>query len=741
MEAEVLTKKATADIGSRAPVAFPNTSYYLPTILGMTGIAVEKIGDLEAVLEATRRKPRATAAGKRPVAAGTRARDLGMSMLFAAEAIEALRFAGEMQPESAMALSRGPVAPAIAPESEARGGSYLNAPIDDVQARKWGILLAKGRIPGVALLLGRAKSKQVASRIIRELLDLNILVLLGGNEGGTSIIDQAQEAGVELGYRTRAVALGNDILSAVHTFGFAARCAMMLGGIKPGKPREILRYIRDRVPGFVLALGELDDLACAVAAASSNFGFRFIADAEIPRGVNRASANQGWTAAPFASLPGDDDEEKAAALVQCCLKASRLKVRAFHIDIPVQYGAAFDGELVSPDDLWVEFGGQGSQAFEFLHTARLDEIEDGKTVVVGPDLHQMMPRLRTDLGIEIRVAGKKMRDDFEPFLERQVHEFLSGASGLQHRGSRDRLWLRVSKGAVDKGLTLGSIGKIVAARLRDDFGTVVEKVQVTVITDPGAVADRLKQARAAYAARDLRLAELTDAKVDRFYSCAMCRSFAPNQVCMVTPERTSPCGTHTWLDCHASFTINPKGPHQPVKLGKLIDAKKGIWEGSNRFVKKGSLGAVSRASMYSIMDHPMLGCASFQCIVMLIPEANGVMVVSQEDTSMTPAGLTFSAMAGMTVAGQQTPGVMGIGKAHLLSRKFISADGGFKRVVWMSSVLKESMSHELRVVAQREGDPDLIDKIADGSQVTSVNQLLTWLKAHNHPALTMEPMF
>jgi acetyl-CoA synthase len=210
---------------------------------------------------------------------------------------------------------------------------------------------------------------------------------------------------------------------------------------------------------------------------------------------------------------------------------------------------------------------------------------------------------------------------------------------------------------------------------------------------------------------------------------------------MVTPERTSPCGTHNWLDCHASFTINPAGPHQPVKLGKLIDAKKGIWEGSNRFVKKGSLGAVSRASMYSIMDHPMLGCASFQCIVMLVPEANGVMVVSQEDTSMTPAGLTFSAIAGITVAGQQTPGVMGIGKAHLLSRKFIAADGGFKRVVWMSSVLKESMSHELRAVAQREGDPDLIERIADGSQVTSVGQLLNWLKAHNHPALAMEPMF
>jgi acetyl-CoA synthase len=77
----------------------------------------------------------------------------------------------------------------------------------------------------------------------------------------------------------------------------------------------------------------------------------------------------------------------------------------------------------------------------------------------------------------------------------------------------------------------------------------------------------------------------------------------------------------------------------------------------------------------------------------------------------------------------------------LISPKFISADGGFKRVVWMSSYLKESMSDELEVVAQREGDPDLIARIADEHQVTSVDELLAWLEEHNHPSLIMDPIF
>jgi acetyl-CoA synthase len=150
---------------------------------------------------------------------------------------------------------------------------------------------------------------------------------------------------------------------------------------------------------------------------------------------------------------------------------------------------------------------------------------------------------------------------------------------------------------------------------------------------------------------------------------------------------------------------------------------------------------VEEVAMYSIMENPMTACGCFECIVMLVPEANGVLVVNREDSSMTPVGMTFSTLAGMAGGGIQTPGVMGVGKYYLVSPKFISADGGFKRIVWMSSVLKETMSEELRAVAEREGDPDLIDKIADERVATTVEDLLAYLEEHNHPALVMDPIF
>jgi acetyl-CoA synthase len=373
--------------------------------------------------------------------------------------------------------------------------------------------------------------------------------------------------------------------------------------------------------------------------------------------------------------------------------------------------------------------------------ADLDDVTDGKIEVVGPGIAEIEPQGHMDMGIVITVAGRQMQKDFEPVLERQVHYFVNGASGIQHIGQRDIAWIRISTAAADKGFNLEHFGKILHARFHADFGAIVDKAQVTIYTDPALIGEWLATARKAYDFRNKRLADLIDNSVDTFYSCSLCQSFAPDHVCIVSPERLGLCGAYNWLDCKASFSINPTGPNQPIKLGSVIDPVKGYWTGTNDYAKIGSHGAVQEVAMYSIMENPMTACGCFECIVMLIPEANGVMVVSREDTSMTPAGMTFSTLAGMAGGGLQTPGVMGVGKYYLISPKFISSDGGFKRVVWMSSVLKETMADEFQAVVEREGDPDLIGKIADERSVTTVEELLAWLEEHNHPALLMEMMF
>ncbi len=743
-EAELMLQKVLAEKGPDTPVAFPNTAYYLPTILGMTGIQVEKLGQLKEVLDIARSLLHPTPSNRHWTPYLGETLDSGMATLLAAETIEAIRFVYGLQPEPmpGFQLAGGTI---YSGNGNGAGGGlegHLNGPIDDIQLRSWGIQLVDGRMPGFAAIVGAAKSNEVAVKIVRELQRRNILTFLSGNVNGRSIIHQLQEEGVEMGYDTYIVPFGTDTISAIYALGFATRSALTFGGLKGGQARDILLYNKARVFAFVIALGEVDDLKYAAAAGAINYGFPVIADTVIPQILPTGiTTYEHVISMPWNEIPGQDDMERAEKLVQKCIEVRGVKVKIADVPVPVPYGSAFEGEVVRRADMRVEFGGKNSRAFEYLRMVDMDQVEDGKIEVIGPDFADIDVGGYMDMGIIIEVAGRKMQLDFEPVLERQVHYFVNGASGIQHIGQRDIAWIRISKAAADKGFTLKHFGDILHARFHADFGSIVDKVQVKIVTDPALHAEWLEKARTAYDYRNRRLADLTDDRVTEFYSCTLCQSFAPDHVCIVSPQRLGLCGAYNWLDCKASFEINPTGPNQPIPKGRVIDEIKGYWEGTNEYAGQGSHGAVAEVSMYSIMENPMTACGCFECIVMVIPEANGVMVVSREDPSMTPAGMTFSTLAGIAGGGLQTPGVMGVGKYYLTSPKFISADGGFKRVVWMSSVLKKTMAEEFKAVAEREGDPDLIDKIADETICTEVDGLLVHLESVGHPALTMDMMF
>ena len=736
-EAEALLQKALAEKGPDTAVAFPNTAYYLPVTYGMLAHEVTTLADLEPVLDYAKKLLHPLPADHLWVPYLGETLDSGQATLLAAEIIEGIRFVygEEPQPYPGLELTGSTQYPDFA------GDGHLNGPIDDVQLRSWGIQLVDGRMPGFAALVGAAHSNEAAVAIVRELQKRNILIFLCGNTNGRSVIDQLQEEGVEMGYDTYIVPFGRDTISAIYPMGFATRSGLTFGGLKPGQWREILLYNKFRVFAFVLALGEVDDLKYAAAAGAISYGFPTIADTVIPQilptGVTRY---EHVISMPWNEIDAETDTEKAAKLVQKAIEVRGVKIKITEVPIPVPYGSAFEGEVVRRADMRVEFGGKSSRAFEFLHMVPMDQVEDGKIEVIGPDFNEVEEGGSMDVGILIEVAGRKMQEDFEPVLERQVHYFINGASGIQHIGQRDIAWIRVSKAAADKGFTLRHFGDILYARLHADFGAIVDKVQVKILTDPELHARWLEEAREAYDYRNQRLADLTDEAVDTFYDCTLCQSFAPTHVCIISPERLGLCGAYNWLDCKASKEINPTGPNQPVPKGDLIDPVKGYWIGINKTAVKNSQGTVQEVAMYSIMENPMTACGCFECIVMYIPEAEGVMVVSREDPSMTPAGMTFSTLAGMAGGGLQTPGVMGVGKYYLTSPKFLSADGGFKRVVWMSSFLKQSMVNEFAAVAEREGVPDLVDRIADERSVTSVDELVARLKEKDHPVLGMGVM-
>ncbi len=704
---EALNKQvAKAGVGSG--ISFPETNYYFPLINALLNIEVKTLADCQNALT------QAEALSKNiPAKTGLNIAPLGgilnkgVATLICEEILAALSIANNEHPKGGIGF------------------------IPDNILRSLGLQLVDGRISGIAVILGPAKDEQLAADLIRDFQSKSIVSLLAGNVDGITFQQQLENKGIQLGLENYIVPLGEDYLSAIYAVNFAVRAPLIYGGFKSGQWEGIANYIRNRVPAFVLLLGHVDEVLVATGLGALAFGLPIITDLEVPQ-LGKIDTTL------FEALVTEKDYHK---LPSKCILTRGIKVKLAQVAVPVPYAAAFEGERVRKEQLAVEFGGKASSALEFLSMKEEALIDDGNVELIGPDIDQLPAGSKSlPLAISVDVFGRKMQKDFEPILERQIHRFVNYAMGLMHMGQRDMVWIRISKDAFAKGFRLKHLGVILHAMLHQEYSAIVDKVQVRLYTNQADVDKLAAGAQKVFDQRDERLAGMTDESVDTFYSCLLCQSFAPNHVCVVTPERLGLCGAYSWLDAKASFEIIPTGPNQPITKGNLLDSRLGQWDNVNEFVHQKSNKTIDAVSMYSLMDGPQSSCGCFECIVAIVPEANGVMVVHRDYSGLTPSGMSFTTLAGSVGGGVQTPGFLGVGKLYLLSKKFISAEGGLKRVVWMPKELKELLGDKLRKRAEELGMPDLLDKIADESVATGSEELLVFLNKVAHPALTMDPI-
>jgi len=696
-------EKALIAKGGSASLGFEGTAFFLPLNFALTGLEVTTIGDASQVIENCRR----LLEGK-PIANGLSFScldgllDHGLAALLAEELLCALTH-------------------------EPKGG-YLGF-VPDTVLRSLGVQLVDGRIAGIAVILGCAKDDASAVKIVRGFQEKNIISLLVGNAGSRNIRDQLMDAGVELGLDNYIVPLGPDELSSAYAVNFAVRAALTFGGCKGGQWKQVLEYTQNRVPAFVVVLGTLDEVIVTTGAGVLGLGFPIITDADAAE-VGKIPTTK------YEALVVEKDMDR---LVSRCIETRGIKIQVTHLPIPVLYSPAFEGERVRKESLKIEFGSKYSPAFEYLAYKPMDEVVDGRVEVVGPDI-DVVTGNAMPLGIWVDVAARHANKDFEPILERQIHKYFNEAQGIMHMGQRDMIWVRISREAFDKGFRLKHLGTIIHAMLHKEFGAIVDKVQVRLMTKQEDVEAALKTAAGVYEARDERLRGMTDESADTFYSCALCQSFAPNHICIITPERLGLCGAYSWLDAKAAYEIQPTGGNQPIVKGACLEPHLGQWRNINDFIFEKSNGTISEVSMYSLLVSPQSSCGCFECIVALVPEANGVMVVNRDYAGMTPLGMTFTQMAGSVGGGVQTPGFIGVGKLYITSRKFISAEGGLPRLVWMPRDLKEALRNRLLERCRQIGRPDFIDKIADETNAETIDDLLEFLKAKAHPALDMPPL-
>ncbi len=710
--------KALQTYDASTKVGFPNTAYYLPVIYSLLGIKVETLEDMKKPLEFARGllPPHIKLKNWLPYLGPLL--DAGMAGIIAYEIKEALRYLTD--PDFYIATE----------DPDIENGKLWVGAADDTILRKRGVEFVDGSAPGFAAIVGAAPNPEIAKMIVEDYQKKSLYIFCAANHNGKTVIEQCLEAGMQVGWNTRIVPFGPDISSAVFALGFANRAAMAFGGVQPGDYHKMLMYNKERIFAFVNALGDVGTEWGVAAAGCVNWGFPTLADTPIPEILPTGICTYEHVVAPVSH-----DE-----MCQRSVEVRGLKVSVSEIKIPCAFGPAFEGERVRGADLHCQMGGGKTQCTELVKMAEMNDIEDGKVEVIGPDIGDLKKGETMPLGIFVQIAGREFQDDFEPIMERQIHHLVNYIQGIMHIGQRDIAWVRVGDAGVEKGFTLKDIGVVLHAKFHQDFQKIVDKVQVTLFTNKEDVAKLTKQAKAEYKTRDARVDNMTDEDVETYYSCTLCQSFAPSHVCTVSPERTGLCGAYNWMDCKASFEINPTGPNQPIEKGECVDPILGQWKGVNDFVYKASRGAVEFYNFYSMVHAPMTTCGCCEAIAAMLPMCNGVMSVNREYAGETPCGMKFTTLAGVMGGGASSPGFVGHSKFNVTQKKFIVGDGGLIRLVWMPKMMKEELKDRLIARGEELGYPNLYDMIADETVGTTEDEIYAFLEKVNHPVLSMDPI-
>ncbi|MCI7813896.1 MAG: acetyl-CoA decarbonylase/synthase complex subunit alpha/beta [Lachnospiraceae bacterium] len=679
--------------GEDKAVSFPHTAYSLPCYYAVTGTKVTNLKDLKEALGVV----------KTLMTREKRLNDAfmsGVATALCAEFIEVLKYIDGATPYE----------------------EPLYGHLADAVIRELGVPLVTGDIPGVAVILGSAPTAEEGVALVKSYQAQGILVTLVGG-----ICDQVAEAGMSTGANVRVIPLGKDVTSVIHVVSVALRAALIFGNITPGDAANLMKYTFERVPAFVNAFAPLDDVIVACGAGAIALGFPVI-----------TNETENIFRVP-KSLIVQTDVSKFNAT---SLEARDIKIKITNIDIPVAFASAFEGEIIRRKEMQVEFDGSRVDCCELVQTKEMSEVEDHKIEVIGPDVDEMELGSKNSIAYVVEVAGKNMQSDFEPVIERKFHNYINCIEGVYHTGQRDMLRIRIGQAAFGAGFRLRHIGEVLYASVKNEFEAVVDKCQVKIYTDPEKCTDiRHNVAQVTFDKRDDRLKSLTDESVEVYYSCILCQAFSPSHVCVVTPERLGLCGAVSWLDAKATNELDPNGPCQIITKERPIDERIGEYEDVNEAVRKFSQGALEDVSLYSIIEKPMTSCGCFECICGIEPLSNGVCIANREYAGMTPIGMTFPELASMTGGGVQTPGFMGHGKHFIASKKFMKAEGGVGRIVWMPKELKETVAERLNVTAKELYDIDnFSDMIADETITTDPEELLAFLEEKGHPALSMEPM-
>ena len=535
---------------------------------------------------------------------------------------------------------------------------------------------------GWALLMGNGDTSSF-SRLAQELSEKKLSLYSVG--AATKTLNTTDFEVKSLGERETGVIYFGQLLM---------RYAIIYGMEPAGQAHDLAHSIEEHAPGVIFVLGELTDLESLLVQGMLSLGAPVVT----------TNSELGLVGHVYESDTITSIVERAWSLPNI---RARL-VEPATPDVPVPTGRIFTREKVDENNLGLSVVGSGS-SFMIVKPSP-DVREDGVWIVEkqGSD---------SGFSVLVELGNDAVDPPITLWVQAILRRVINYAKGVKVKSDGNGgLRFSVTKEAVDEGFELEHLGNLIQTELRNEFPKI-GPIRVSFILDAQEEAALEPGIQSFVDERTRQIKEANEDSLEYFYGCTRCRSFSLAHACTVTPDRPAQC-SKPWYQLKAYAVLSPNDVYDQctlVEKGKCIDPIKGEYEGVNTSTESRTEGRVNRVFLHSIFEHPHTACSCFQNVVYHIPEVDGLAIMNRGYEGEAPNGMTWTKLANLVAGRQYEEGAATIATAYLHSKKFLKADGGYNRVVWMTNVLKKTAGNaipeELRDAIATENEASTLDEL------------------------------
>ena len=457
-----------------------------------------------------------------------------------------------------------------------------------------------------------------------------------------------------------------SLLNMVVRYGF------VYGKIGFGDAHAMGHFVEEFAPALLICRPGMDDLELTLSLAAMKLGVPAVVPEEYPFPLGRQARV--------------DDLREVGAATAIFANIRRLMDFPEIPVLPEYLDTSHAGEKFEPALRW----GATEESFYILRQGKVEE--PGVEVIGEPG---------AAMGVVLTVEAEPMDAFDREYIEEKAIGTLGMMRGVRAQCEEGKLIVELAEEAA---VEAEKIGEVLIATLQHEFPGI-DRVRVELIFAREQLAGLAGGARQERAERSAAIAGVSEEEVESFAVCVGCSPFAPDHVCVLTPERPPQCNrSFQQIKAGALYgyddmsSIHHRVLHAEVNSfgmapkGEAIDAIAGEWSGINQAAARLTGGRTKRIQLHSLEEAPTTGCGCFQLVLFQMEEGIGAM--QRGFKGKAPDGRTWEDLH-YALAGKQTPGIAGAAPGYLHSAKFLAAHGGWKSVVWVSTKIAESMGEKL----------------------------------------------